>query len=100
MHRRAIHIASLFLLLASLGTAEATTLRDGAPTFGATYIRVLIAQQEAAAAASQSTLLTTPSEDATLDIPTAARTHARAAWTMRSPNAHTVTVHAVTGSSL
>ena len=99
MRLRAIHIASVFLLLASLSATEASVLRDGRPAFGAHYISVLLAQQDAALNAG--TELASTSGDAyTLALPAASRAQHRTIWTMRSPSAHSILVQAVTGSSL
>jgi hypothetical protein len=97
MHRRALHIASLFLLLASMGTAEAATLHNGAPAFAAPYIRVLLAQQQAAVAA-QTALAAVPTQHPALDLPAAAQEQHSIVWTTRAPIAQTIAVHATSSS--
>ncbi len=99
MRLRAIHLASVLLLLASLSSADGAVLHDGEYTLGAHYIRVLLAQQEAAAG-SQTTLDTDADEALALDLPVASVAQYRATWTMRPPSAHSVSLHAVTGSGI
>ena len=99
MRLRARHLASVFLLLASLSASEASVLRDGRPAFGAHYISVLLAQQDAALNAATE-LHSTASDTLSLALPAASLAQHRTTWTMRSPSAHTTRVHAVTGSSL
>ncbi len=98
MRRRALHLASLLLLLATLGAAEGS-VRDGDLSLGAHYITVLLAQQEA---------LHSPGEPHTaarghllaLALPAAALAESRSVWTVRPPAAHSLLQHAVTGSNL
>jgi len=100
MHRRAFHLASLLLLLASLSSAEAATVRDTRPAFAAPYVRVLIAQQQAAKAAALSTHPSDDKKTPSLDLAPASREAYRTVWTMQEPVANAVTLHAVTGSGL
>ena len=99
MRLRAIHIASVFLLLASLSATEASVLRDGRPAFGAHYISVLLAQQDAALNASTEHH-STASDTLALALPAASLAQHRTIWAMRSASAHSILVHTVTGSSL
>jgi hypothetical protein len=99
MRRRAIHLASLLLLLASLGVAESSTLRDGDLSLGAHYISVLLAQQEAAHSLRADRNPGHINELA-LDLPAAALAGYRSVWTVRPPAAHSLLQHAVSGSSL
>jgi hypothetical protein len=100
MHHRAFHLASLLLLLASLSSAEAARARDTAPAFAAQYVRVLIAQQQAAKAAALYTHPSDVEETRSLDLSSASRKAIGAVWTLRAPVAQAVTLHAVTGSGL
>ena len=99
MRLRARHFASFLLLLASLGAAEGATLRDGTPAFGAHYVAVLLAQQEAAAAAQTCLTAKTPTSG-TIALAVSEQAHINNPWTMRPAAAHSIGVHAVTGSSL
>jgi len=99
MRHRALHLAGLLLLLTTLSSAEAATLRDGRPAFGAHYIGVLLAQQEAAIA-TQASFTPGDGDALTLALPTNDLAQYNTAWTMRPPSAHSVSLHAVTGSSL
>jgi len=99
MRHRALHLAGLLLLLTTLSSAEAATLRDGRPAFGAHYISVLIAQQEAATA-TQTTFTPGDANPLALTLPANDLAQYNATWTMRPPSAHSVSLHAVTGSSL
>ena len=99
MRFRVRHFASFLLLLASLGAAEGATLRDGTPAFGAHYIAVLLAQQDAARSAQ---IALTPATESSIELaltPTDRAQH-KAAWAVRPPAAQSVAMHAVTGSSL
>ena len=99
MRHRALHLAGLLLLLTTLSSTEAATLRDGRPAFGAHYISVLLAQQEAAIA-TQTTFSPDDADALTLALPANDLAQYNATWTMRPPLAHSVSLHAVTGSSL
>jgi len=99
MRLRARHLACLLLLLSSLGSAEAATLRSGALTPGGRYIFSLLQQSAAQTAAEPvSTLFTadTPS----LPLPASSLAAVRVAWTMRPPAAHTVALHTLTAAGL
>jgi len=99
MHRRALHLASLLLLLTTLGIADGSTSRDGDYSLGAHYITVLLAQQDAAAVAHTSF---DPASNGRVDtaLPATSLAQVNTAWTMRPAAAHSVSTHAVTGSSL
>jgi hypothetical protein len=99
MRQRALHLAGLLLLLASLGAAESPNLRDTPTSIGAHFIGILLAQQQADAAATIASN-ETPGEPLILNLPAAAAVHLNNPWTMRPPSAQTLSVHAVTGSSL
>ena len=99
MRLRARHFASFLLLLASLGVAEGATLRDGTPAFGPQYVAVLLAQQDAAAAAKTGFTASSPAA-ATIALAASEQAHINTTWSMRPAAAHSVGVHAVTGSSL
>ncbi len=99
MRLRARHFASFLLLLASLGAAEGATLRDGTPAFGAHYVAVLLAQQEAAAAAQTGHAASRPPA-ATIALAVSEQAHINTPWSMRPAAANSIGVHAVTGSSL
>jgi hypothetical protein len=99
MRLRRLHIASFILLLASLGAAEGSVVRDSGCIFGRHNIGVLLAQQEAAASI-QATFRLEADDALALDLPAASLSHSRTSWMMRPPSAHSADVHAVTGSSL
>ena len=99
MRHRALHLAGLLLLLTTLSSAETATLRDGRPAFGAHYISVLLAQQEAATA-TQTSFTAGDSNPLLLALRADDLAQYNATWTMRPPSAHSVSLHAVTGSSL
>jgi hypothetical protein len=99
MRRRALHLASLLLLLASLGVAEGSALRDGDLSLGAHYITALLAQHEAANT-SGADLNPRNAANLALDLPPAALATHRSVWTQRPPAAHSLLQHAVSGSSL
>jgi hypothetical protein len=99
VRRPVIHLAGLLLLLASLGSAEASVLREGNGSLGAHYIGILLAQQEAAAAPPSALALDIPSTRS-INLPASALAHHRAARTLRPPAAQSIAQHAVTGSSL
>jgi hypothetical protein len=99
MHRRALHLASVLLLLASLSSAEAAVLRNGEYAAGGNYLGALLVQDHADACA----MAASAPEDGSrleLNLPVAAAAQCRAAWTMRPPSAQSASLHAVTGSSL
>jgi hypothetical protein len=99
MRLRAIHFASLLLLLAAIGSAEGSGMRNVDYTLGGHYISVLLAQHEAATSA-HAAITDEPHQARSLDLPTAALAQYKSPWTMRPPSAHSVSLHAVTGSSL
>jgi hypothetical protein len=99
MRLRVSHIAGIFLLLASLGAAEGSQARDGSYRFGGPYIGVILAQ-DSLGTSIPSRLLKQADEEVALDLPAASAAHYRAAWTMRPPASHSISLHAVTGSSL
>ncbi len=100
MHRRAFHLASLLLLLASLSSAEAASVRDSNPAFAAPYMRVLIAQQQAAKAASLSALPIEEEINPSLGLSAASRDTVSTVWAVSAPVAAATELHAVTGSGL
>jgi hypothetical protein len=99
MRLRASHIAGLFLLLASLGAAEGTPARSGGYRFGGPYIGVILAQDHFGTSIP-SRLIQQADDEVALDIPAISTAHYRATWSVRPPAAHSISLHAVTGSSL
>ena len=99
MRLRAAHIAGLFLLLASLGAAQGATARQGGCRFSGPYIGAILAQ-ESLGTSIPSRLLVQADQEVALDIPSIATAHYRATWAMRPPSAHSINLHAVTGSGL
>jgi hypothetical protein len=99
MQRRALHLASLLLLLSTLGMADASAVRDGDYSLGGHYITVLLAQQDAAAVAHTSYDPGSSSHTSTA-LPATSLAQINTAWTMRPSAAHSVLQHTVTGSSL
>jgi hypothetical protein len=99
MHRRALHLASLLLLLTTLGIADGSASRDGDYSLGGHYITVLLAQQEATAVAHISF---DPGRNRLTDtaLPATSLAQVNTAWTMRPSAAHSISTHAVTGSGL
>jgi hypothetical protein len=95
MRLRAIHIASVLLLLASLGAADGSTLRKGTRSVGGQYIAVLLGQDHAAACMGAG-LDHIVGETLKVDLPAAALAQHRTIWTMRPPAAHSAALHAVT----
>jgi hypothetical protein len=98
MRLRALHLAGIFLLLATLSTAEASVLHESASPLRAHYISILIAQQEAASVFTEDPLGPGKREALALDLAPSAIL--RIARTMPPPSQHSVHTHAVTGSSL
>jgi hypothetical protein len=99
MRLRAVHIASVLLLLASLGVADGSTLRDGGRSLGGQYMGVLLAQNHDTACTPDS-IDHAVGEALELGVPAASRAQLRTTWTMRPPSAQCLDLHAVTGSSL
>ncbi len=99
MRLRAAHIAGLFLLLASLGAAQGSTAREAGCRFGSAYLGVILAQ-ESLGTSIPSRLLQQADPEVALDIPAIATAHYRTIWTMRPPSAHSLRLHAVSGSGL
>ena len=99
MRRRALHLASLLLLLASLGVADGSSLRDGDLSLGAHYITVLLARQQAIQTSGEPR---TPGHcnQLSLALPATALAGSRSVWTLRPPAAHSLLQQAVSGSSL
>ena len=96
MRIRAIHLASVLLLLASLGAAEGSALRDGDFSIGGHYISILLGQDRGGI--SLQTEFDASSDDAlALDLPVASLALHRAVWTMRPPSAHSMKLQAATG---
>ena len=99
MRLRALHLASVLLLLASLGAAEGSVLRDGDLRIGGHYMGVLLAQDYAGIDTWAE--LNSGSNDALeLDLPVASLALHRTAWTMRPPSAHCTELQTFTGFSL
>jgi hypothetical protein len=98
MRRRALHLASLLLLLATLGIADGS-VRDGDLSLGAHYITVLLAQRAAASVAAEPLARDAASyKIATFALPASERATQAAVWTMRPPAAHSLALQAATSS--
>ncbi len=99
MRRRALHLASLLLLLASLGAAEASALREGDLSAGGRYISMLLSQRAAASVAAEPLTQHAASyKIAAFALPAAERATQAAVWTMRPPAAHTLALQAAASS--
>ena len=96
MSLRAVHLACVLLLLSSVGAAEASASREHLG-LRVGYIAVLL--QQGVDGHRQAIAL-----GRSVDTASAAPLHAgspiRAPWTLRPPAAHSLQVHAVTGSGL
>lgn len=99
MRLRALHLASVLLLLASLGAAEGSVLREGDLRSGVHYIGVLLAQ-DYAGVDTWAELNSSSNDALRFDLPVASLVHHRAVWTMRPPSAQCTELQAVTGFSL
>jgi hypothetical protein len=99
MRLRARHLACLLLLLSSLGSAEAASLRSGPLTPGGRYIFSLL-QQSAAQTAAEPTSTLFIGDTPSLPLPASSRAAVRVAWTMRPPAAHTAALHTLTAAGL
>jgi len=99
MRLRARHLACLLLLLSSLGSAEAATLRSGSLTPGGRYVLSLLQQSAAHAAAEPASALSSTNSPS-LPLPSSSLAAIRVAWTMRPPAAHTTALHAFTAAGL
>jgi len=99
MRLRARHLACLLLLLSSLGSAEAATLRSGSLTPGGRYIFSLLQQSAAQTAAEPASTLFAGDTPA-LPLPASSLAAVRVAWTMRPPAAHTASLHTLTAAGL
>lgn len=99
MHRRALHLASVLLLLASLSSTEAAVLRHSEYAAGGHYLVALLVQDHADMCAMAASA---PGDGNKLELnpSAAAASHCRTPWTMRPPSAQSAWLHAVTGSSL
>jgi hypothetical protein len=97
MRLRARHLACLLLLLSSLGSAEAATLRSGALTVGGRYVFSVLQQAAAHTAAEPASTLFT-GDTASLTLPASSRAAVRVAWTMRPPAAHSASLHTLTAA--
>ena len=96
MRLRARHLACLLLLLSSLGSAEAATLRSGALTPGGRYVFSVL-QQSAAANRRRAHRCSVPrGPTPSLPLPASSLAAVRVAWTMRPPAAHTAALHTLT----
>jgi len=99
MRLRALHLAGILLLLASLSGTEGSAQRLGDYTVGGHYIGVLLAHDQSANPTEAALSLRT--RDASLrNLPTAQLSHHRAPWTMRPAAAQAISLQAVTGSGL
>ena len=96
MRLRAIHLASVLLLLASLGVAEGSSLRDGDFSIGGHYISMLLGQDRGGIG-PQSEFDASDDDALVLDLPVASLALHRTVWTMRPPSAHCMELQAVTG---
>jgi hypothetical protein len=97
--RRALHLASLLLLLSSLSAAEGAALRCCNLSAGGRYISRLLSQSAAASVAAEPlTQHPASCKIATFALPTAARATHAAVWTMRPPAAHSLALQAATSS--
>jgi len=97
MHLRARHLACLLLLLSSLGSAEAATLRSGSLSPGGRYVFSLL-QQAAAQTAAKPPSALCAADSPSLPLPASSLAAVRVAWTMRPPAAHTAAVHVLTAA--
>ena len=95
MRIRAIHLASVLLLLASLGAAERSALRDGDFSIGGHYISILLGQDRGGISI-QPEFDASGGDALALDLPVASLARHRAVWTMRPPSAHSMELQAVT----
>jgi len=98
MRFRALHLAGVLLLLTSLGTAEGAAPRNTGYAFGAHYLGMLLAQQQAAQAAiaSETPLRESAGKPSTFALPTRSVAQHSITWTMRPPAAHSLHTQAVT----
>jgi hypothetical protein len=97
MRLRARHLACLLLLLTSLGSAEAATLRSGSLTPGGRYIFSLL-QQSAAQTAAEPVSTLFAGDAPALPLPASSLAAVRVAWTMRPPAAHAASLHTLTAA--
>ena len=97
MRLRARHLACLLLLLSSLGSAEAATLRSGSLTPGGRYIISLL-QQSAAHTAAEPPSTLCAGDSHSQPLPASSLAAVRVAWTMRPPAAHTAALHTLTAA--
>jgi hypothetical protein len=97
MRLRARHLACLLLLLSTLGSAEAATLRSGALTPGGRYIFSIL-QQSAAQTAAEPPSALCAADSPSLPLPASSLAAVRVAWTMRPPAAHTAALHTLTAA--
>jgi hypothetical protein len=94
---RAVQLACLLLLLTSIGAAE-RPMHGAESALGNRYISVLLLHR--ASVSRPDTPLSRRLEEATPVEPTSFPEFSRTVWTMRPPSAHSVLVHAVTGSGV
>jgi hypothetical protein len=99
MRLRARHLACLLLLLTSLGSVEAATLRSGALTPGGRYVLSLL-QQAASQTAVEPAVALCSCDAPLLPLPASSLAAVRVAWTMRPPAAHTASLHTLTAAGL
>src|SRR5471032_1749313 len=100
MRLRACHLACLLLLLSSLGSAEAATLRSTAFTPGGRYVLSLLQQQAASQTSAEPASALFSGDQPSLPLPASSRAAVRVAWTMRPPAAHTASLHTLTAAGL
>lgn len=98
MRLRAVHLAGIFLLLATMSAAEASVAQSSAPR-RAHYISVLMAQHEAAVRNAGPLIFSSRLRLAPAP-PDASLPGVRAERSITPPAEQTAHTHAVTGSSL
>jgi hypothetical protein len=96
---RTRHLACLFLLLSTIGAAQASASSARTGFYGhhinaLLYRHAVDSRSERAAETATSIQAADPE---TLDLPAPCRAALRATWTMRPPAAHAAAVNAATG---
>jgi hypothetical protein len=99
---RTRHLACLFLLLSTLGAAEASVSAPPCVFCGHRITALLYrhAIDNLRAQTLENVAAIEAADPDTLTISASSRALFRAAWTMRPPSAHAVALHAVTGSTI
>jgi hypothetical protein len=100
MQRRAFHLASLLLLLASLSPAEAASMYETRSAFATPYVRVLMAQHHAATATALHTRGGEIVARKSIALLPAERDRVLAVWATNAPSKQAMALQAVTGSGL